>query len=189
MNRMSPKRQAAVRGGAVKLAYNSTFGRPQPGTMAGGKARPRDSRRKPLAKAGRGELAKAKAAAWKEFSRYVRLRDADEFGMLKCCTCSTVKYWKSMHAGHFVSRKYSATFIHPWNVHGQCPGCNRFKSGAPLEYDAFLKRRYNTDTPEGLRRLARTEKKWTPEDFREAAALYRTKADKIITETPTKVKA
>ena len=187
MNRMSKKREAAVRSGAVRLTFGSTFGRPQPGAIEARKGVTRRRNERKLG-ASRGELAKAKAAAWREFSRWVRLRDSDDHGNLKCCTCSTVKYWKSMHAGHFVSRKYTATFLLPVNVHGQCPGCNRFKSGAPLEYDAYLTARYGAGTPEQIRQLARSTVKPTAEEYRAEAAEYRRLADEIIERTPSKVK-
>ena len=188
MNRMSKKRAEAVRSGQLRLSANSTFGRPQPGTIGQHRREPRDRKPRPLGKS-RGELAKAKAAAWKEFSRYVRLRDSDEHGMLKCCTCSSVKYWKSMHAGHFVSRRYTPTFLLPVNVHGQCPGCNRFKSGAPLEYDAYLTARYGAGTPEQIRQLARSNVKPDADEYRREAAEYRRLADEIIARTPSKIKA
>ena len=35
------------------------------------------------------------------FSLYIRQRYADKNGMVKCCTCSTVKHWKEMDCGLF----------------------------------------------------------------------------------------
>ena len=35
----------------------------------------------------------------KIFSEYIRKRDADENGYVKCCTCPTVEHWKEMDCG------------------------------------------------------------------------------------------
>ena len=55
------------------------------------------------------ELQKAKAKADRYFSLYVRQRDADENGNVRCCTCRAPHQWKYLDAGHFQSRGHGAT--------------------------------------------------------------------------------
>jgi hypothetical protein len=58
------------------------------------------------------------------FSIFIRTRDIDERGFVKCCTCPAVLHWKDMHCGHLYSR---GSFFIRWNVlnaHAQCSKCN-----------------------------------------------------------------
>ena len=66
------------------------------------------------------------------FSIYIRRRDADENGYVKCCTCPTVKHWKEMDCGHFRKRGNLSTRWNERNAAVQCEICNRHKDG---EYD------------------------------------------------------
>lgn len=62
----------------------------------------------------------------KIFSELVRRSRADSGGFVACYTCATVKHWKQMHAGHYLSRRNKTTRWHHDNARPQCPGCNRF---------------------------------------------------------------
>lgn len=46
----------------------------------------------------------SKATAWKWFSLYIRLRDASLDGYVRCCTCSSIKHFKQIQAGHYYSQ-------------------------------------------------------------------------------------
>jgi len=87
-------------------------------------------------------VAKLKKKYWTVFSRFIRLRDADKWGMCKCCTCGSRKVWKQMQAGHFISRVHSAVLFNEKNVHAQCVGCNMFKQGNPQNYWLFMEEKY-----------------------------------------------
>ena len=78
----------------------------------------------------------------KVFSEYIRRRDADENGYVKCCTCPAVKHWKEIDAGHFISRKHMNTRWRETNCHPQCQNCNRSKRGSLVEYLMFMKEKY-----------------------------------------------
>ena len=82
------------------------------------------------------------ATADKWFSRFIRLRDADENGYCTCCTCGKVDHFKSMDAGHFVNRKHRTTRFNERNVHAQCPYCNRYCEGNIPEYSIFMEKEY-----------------------------------------------
>lgn len=45
-----------------------------------------------------------KESTWVEFSLYIRARDANSHGIVKCCTCEKKMFWKGVEcqAGHYV---------------------------------------------------------------------------------------
>lgn len=63
------------------------------------------------------------------FSRFIRLKYANENGIVKCYTCDTKKHWTMMQNGHFVGR---ANLFARWderNCRPQCSVCNEVKRG------------------------------------------------------------
>ncbi len=74
----------------------------------------------------------------KVFSEYIRRRDADESGYVKCCTCPTVKHWKEMDAGHYITRSHLMTRWGVLNVNTQCHECNVLKNGHLFAYKIYL---------------------------------------------------
>ena len=70
--------------------------------------------------------------AWKICSEYIRRRDKG-----KCFTCSTIKHWKGMEAGHFRHGKGSPIYFDERNIHAQCSRCNRLYSG---QRDIYLRK-------------------------------------------------
>lgn len=90
---------------------------------------------------------KLKRKLWSLFSVFIRLRDADKSGNVKCCTCDRVYYWTDpkgrMQAGHFFPQKGNAALIFDEkNVHGQCSLCNGAGSGEQYLYSLFIIKKY-----------------------------------------------
>jgi len=111
---------------------------------------------------------------WKIFSQFIRLRDSDEFGMVKCCTCDTRKPWKYMQAGHFIPKaKGNAIYFHEDNVHGQCQQCNVFKKGNLIEYYPWMLKKYGEVYVNELRALAKTERKYKSYEYEELIEHYK----------------
>ena len=77
-----------------------------------------------------------------------------------------------MHAGHFVPRVHSATFLHEMNVNAQCYPCNIHKKGNAGEYAYRLIEKYGKDAFEGLVKLGRTTKQFTPQELEEIIQKY-----------------
>ena len=111
----------------------------------------------------------------KVFSEYIRQRDADSYGRVKCCTCDTVAHWCEMDAGHYVSRVHLATRWEEKNCHSQCISCNRTKHGNMNVYDKYIIERYNLMTPRSLRMEARTVYKPMQHEIDEMVQEYREK--------------
>ena len=91
--------------------------------------------RKPAKKISRSKLIKKLDII---FSKYIRVKNADKHGFCTCVTCKKKFHWKSIQAGHFMSRKHYSTRWNENNVHPQCVGCNMFKQGEQYKYSVFL---------------------------------------------------
>ena len=52
----------------------------------------------------------------KKLQKLVRLKAADENGMVKCWTSGESRHWKEMQGGHFISRKHQRTKIMEENI-------------------------------------------------------------------------
>ena len=65
------------------------------------------------------------ADSW--FSKFIRLRDADENGIIRCISCGKPVFWKQSDAGHFIKRQHKATRFNEKNANAQCKECNWLK--------------------------------------------------------------
>lgn len=64
------------------------------------------------------------------FSKYVRLKGADENGFVQCFTCDAMPIvWTQTQCGHFIPRSHLATRWEEANCRPQCRCCNELKSG------------------------------------------------------------
>jgi hypothetical protein len=73
------------------------------------------------------------------FSIFIRKRDTDEDGMVKCCTCQTVRKWNDrMQCGHWIHRDVLSTRYDESNCHGQCVGCNMFGGGKEHKHEKYI---------------------------------------------------
>jgi len=127
----------------------------------------------------KSERQKAKACAWKWFSKYIRARDClDTMGDLKhgiCITCDNVIRFEKMDAGHFIPGRSDAVLFDEHNTHGQCVSCNRFKQGMWVSYEKALLSKYGFAEVARLKELYFTDVKLTELEFREIADYYRMK--------------
>jgi len=101
------------------------------------------------------------------FSRYIRMKDADQYGRCKCVTCGKMSVWNDkMDAGHFISRKDWPTRFDTRNVHPQCSYCNRYCEGKIPEYYQYMEDRYGREVIDDLIAKARLVKQYTLEDLK-----------------------
>jgi len=77
--------------------------------------------------------------------KYVRLRDSDENGYCKCCTCGRVYHWKKMNGGHFIPAEWLATCFIEHNIHAQCIYCNKGLQGNTDAYWVFMEKKYGRE--------------------------------------------
>ena len=81
----------------------------------------------------------------KVFSEYIRRRDADEYGRVKCCTCDAVAHWSEVDCGHWMHRSNMGTRFDEENCHAQCRVCNRHFDGEFNKHRAYIIERHGFD--------------------------------------------
>lgn len=92
------------------------------------------------------------------FSEYIRLRDADENGMVTCITCPDRHHWTDIDCGHFMSRAHMSTRWELKNANGQCRLCNSTHDGKQVEHAAGINKKYGEFTALLLNFKAREER-------------------------------
>lgn len=181
MNRQSPKRLAAIADGSFKPKPRKPLSRAKAGTPQAGRMV-----RRAFGKTPKSSKAQAKKRAWDWFSKFIRLRDADEFGRVKCITCPAVKRWEDMDAGHYITRAKESTLFDEHNVSGQCSGCNRWQGGKFLEHAQALDRKFGAGTRDRLEAKAGQECRRTLSDYQFIEATYRSRVERIKEVEPRK---
>lgn len=78
------------------------------------------------------------------FSEFIRLRDADANGIVRCISCGGFHHWKNADCGHYINRKHLSTRWHEKNCNAQCRACNRFDEGNMLGYTRGLQKKYGS---------------------------------------------
>jgi hypothetical protein len=120
------------------------------------------------------------AKLWKEFSIYIRVRDADLSGMCRCITSGRLIRWTKTDCGHGISRGIRSTKYHEQNNHAQCRKDNRYKEGCKDQYAKEVDRRYGSGTWDQLLVLSKTTQKvFSQEEIDRLASHYKSLADQI----------
>jgi len=127
----------------------------------------------------------AKQKAWREFSKFIRLRDClrttqtDEYGL--CITCGKRVPFKSSQAGHFIAGRVNAVLFNEDIVHLQCYGCNVCKHGEQLEYYYAMKKLgYTEEQITEFRKLRHKTVKYTEDDYNKIAEKYKLKYTALL---------
>lgn len=122
-------------------------------------------------------LAKKRAIKW--FNRFIRLRDVDENGLGRCCSCRKFTHFRGADAGHYVSCKQEATRFDEENVHFQCQSCNRFQEGNKPDHAEHITNLYGPKKTDELlfkSRIACIRKRY---DFEVIADHYRERCKQL----------
>jgi len=117
----------------------------------------------------------------KHFSRFVRLRDADDNGYCRCITCGKIHHWKEMDCGHFMTRDRPATRFNEQNCHAQCKYCNNYKKGEQYKHGVEIDNLYGAGTAEKLSALSniRGQKIHTKLSIKDLAKTYLIKVKEL----------
>ena len=113
------------------------------------------------------------------FSQYIRRRNADHLGRVKCFTCGVEKHWKEQQAGHFQSRSHHSTRWDEVNVQVQCVKCNMYRQGEQYKFGMYLDQRFGDGTAEELEYRANTIVKLNRVDYEEAIERYKQKIKEL----------
>lgn len=94
------------------------------------------------------------------FSLYIRQRNADKDGIVKCFTCGKIDHWKYMHCGHYISRRHTSVRWEGKNCDVQCPHCNLFNQGASDAFAIHLKKVYGDSILDQLEMKKNNKVNW-----------------------------
>jgi hypothetical protein len=112
------------------------------------------------------------------FSKYIRIRDADPFGgRCKCITCDTVKDWKEMDAGHFMSRRFMSTRYDEMNCHAQCQKCNQYGAGEQYKHGKMIDALHGEGHADYLEKESKKLKKYNKQELMDLANEFKTLAE------------
>ena len=120
-------------------------------------------------------LRSLKNKCWRVFSEYVRRKDADAGGTAYCFTCGAPKFWKELHAGHFVGGRTNSVLFNEDIVKPQCLTCNVFKNGNYGPYTLKMIDQYGRAKVEEFLSLRHQVKKYTLADLEELIQAYKLK--------------
>ena len=81
----------------------------------------------------------------KYFSRYIRIRDADENGKCHCITCGHESEPKYIQCGHYGKRQHKGTRFSEKNCHAQCGACNKWEQGNDVIFRRKLVEMYGEE--------------------------------------------
>ena len=125
-------------------------------------------------------ISKLKKELDKWFSLYIRLREANEYGMCQCFTCGVVRHYKDgMQNGHFQSRKHLSTRFDEENCQVQCVKCNVYAWRQQNKFSLAIAFKYLEDKAEELQYLARTTLKISRVEYEEKISYYKSLVDKL----------
>src|SRR6266481_3775812 len=80
-------------------------------------------------------VSQLKKEADKVYSLHIRLKYADDNGMVSCYTCGKRNNYKEgMQCGHFISRSHLILRYDDRNCRVQCSGCNMWGKGKIPEF-------------------------------------------------------
>ncbi len=115
----------------------------------------------------------------KIFSEYIRLRDADLSGYIRCYCCGYPVHWKLAHNGHFFGRRFLGTRFNEQNCHACCVPCNTYQNGNLMAYEEHLRREYGESVIDKLSMLKNTLTKFAPYEIEEMKEEYKQKVKEL----------
>jgi len=119
-------------------------------------------------------ISKLKKELDKWFSLYIRLREANDYGMVQCFTCGVVRGYKDgMQNGHFQSRRHMSTRFDDENCQVQCMKCNMFSQGEQYKFALALDAKYGEGTASELEFLATRIKKISRNEYETDISYYK----------------
>lgn len=127
-------------------------------------------------------IKRAKEKAWKAFSEYIRNRDADAKGYIRCISCGHEKnkekiHWRDCDAGHLIPTRRNSILFDELGVNAQCKSCNGFLQGNQVGYMTGLANKYGVDKAKAIyddmmHRMRNVSLKLRVSDFQEIQAKY-----------------
>ena len=116
------------------------------------------------------------------FSRYIRLRTANEDGNVSCVTCGAISHAKNMDCGHYVKRQHQSTRYSEENCHVQCRNCNWLQQGNDVKFRKYLVETYGEQRILLLEASKRVSVKRSKRELSMIADYYKEKTNEVLTQ-------
>lgn len=145
--------------------------------------------RRAISKTPKGERARAMKAADAAFSEWIRLRDSDDNGMVRCVTCGSPMFWRDADCGHFMDRGKQPTRYDERNCHAQGTCCNIFRSGRQFEHGLKVDAIHGPGTADDLLLKSKMDGTRKAKAFWDIATDYRSRVERIREMEPGKYNA
>lgn len=127
-----------------------------------------------------------KNTVWKACADYIKAREADIYGMVKCVTCDLRMHFRDhiCNAGHFVPGRGNAVLFDDAHIFPQCSGCNCDGGGEQYKFGLFLKERYGYDdaTIDEIRYMRHKTRKFTMDELKEMKRRFDAETKRICKE-------
>ncbi len=115
------------------------------------------------------------------FSKFIRLRDTDEYGRGNCIDCGAPLEWGKGQCGHFRRRDLMPTTFDERNCNLQWSKCNGpVGKGMEYEHGMAIDEKYGEGTARELYILSLGEAHFTAEDYDQMLAYYTQKVNELI---------
>lgn len=113
------------------------------------------------------------------FSEFIRRRDADKDGYVRCYCCNYPVHWESAQAMHFCNRRHLNTRWFEKNVHGGCISCNMYNGGNLEAYERHLKKDYGESIVEVLTIMKNTYMKYSDDEMEGMIIHYKNEVKRL----------
>ena len=114
------------------------------------------------------------------FSKYIRLRVADENGIVRCFTCGTPHHWTKAECGHYCKRQYMNTRFDEMNCQVQDFKCNYLEQGADVKFKEALIKKYGEQEYNKLIARKYQTKKWSHFELQYLIEDYKKKVNELL---------
>lgn len=112
------------------------------------------------------------------FSTYIRLRDADKNGVVKCPLCWARMFWKQAQNMHFIKRSCWLYRYDEDNCHAWCYRCNVVLNGNYIIYTRYMQNRYGIEAVDKM--IANNKKLNTERSKKDYEKIINRYSEKII---------
>lgn len=109
-------------------------------------------------------------------SLYVRLKNANKYGILNCFVCNKPIHYTKAHNSHYIDRLHRATRYLDENCHESCPSCNAIHNENKEPYKQALER-WRKGTVEFLEKLKHKTYKFTRNELEQLIIEYKNKVE------------
>lgn len=118
------------------------------------------------------------------FSKYIRMKDADNSGYVTCKTCGKRVFWKECDCGHWKKRQRIGTRFEERNCITQCYFCNRMRNGQEAAHKIYIIMTYGSETIDELNYLAKKIKDFTRDELITKINYYKEKVSELVKKIP-----